>query len=101
DLEKMDVSKTTDSECKSWSEKNAKKVSSSSHNHTVGILRRIFQIAIDSGARYDNPVLAAIWIKEHTNKKVKLPESEQFEMLVKEIENSGSGFAKPSSELVQ
>ena len=101
DLEKMDVSKTTDSECKSWSEKNAKKVSSSSHNHTVGILRRIFQIAIDSGARYDNPALAAIWIKEHTNKKVKLPESEQFEMLVKEIENSGSGFAKPSSELVQ
>lgn len=57
--------------------------------------RRVFQIAIDAGVRYDNPALAAIWVKEHTKKQVKLPESEQFEMLVKEIENSGSGFAEP------
>lgn len=101
ELEKMDVSKITDSDCKSWSEKNAKKVSSSSHNHTVGILRRIFKITIEAGARYDNPALAAIWVKEHTSKQIKLPESGQFEMIVKEIENSGSGFAKPSAELVQ
>ncbi|MGA9450528.1 MAG: site-specific integrase [Verrucomicrobiia bacterium] len=101
ELEKMDVSKITDSDCRSWSEKNAKKVSSSSHNHTVGILRRIFKIAIEAGARYDNPALAAIWVKEHTNKQIKLPESGQFEMLVKEIENSGSGFAESSAELVQ
>src|SRR5476649_2074590 len=101
ELEKMDVSKITDSNCKSWSEKNAKKSSSSSHNHTVGILRRIFKIAIEAGARYDNPALAATWVKEHTKKQIKLPESGQLEMLVKEIENSGSGFAKPAAELVQ
>ena len=101
DLEKMDVSKITVSECRSWSEKNAKKASSSSHNHTVSILRRVFKIAIEAGARYDNPALAAKWVKEHTKKQIKLPESGQFEMLVKEIENSGSGFAKPSAELVQ
>jgi integrase len=101
ELGKMDVSKITDSDCKSWSEKNAKKVSSSSHNHTVGILRRIFKIAIEAGARYDNPALAATWVKEHTKKQIKLPESGQLEMLVKEIENSGSGFAKSSAELVQ
>jgi len=101
ELEKMDVSKITDSNCKSWSEKNAKKASSSSHNHTVGILRRIFKIAIEAGARYDNPALAATWVKEHTKKQIKLPESGQLEMLVKEIENSGSGFAKPAAELVQ
>ncbi|MDE3067476.1 MAG: site-specific integrase [Verrucomicrobiota bacterium] len=101
ELEKMDVSKITDSDCKSWSEKNAKKVSSSSHNHTVGILRRVFKIAIEAGARYDNPALAALWVKEHTNKQIKLPEPGQFEMLVKEIESSGSGFAESSAELVQ
>ena len=101
ELEKMDVSKITDSNCKAWSEKNAKKASSSSHNHTVGILRRIFKIAIEAGARYDNPALAATWVKEHTKKQIKLPESGQLEMLVKEIENSGSGFAKPAAELVQ
>jgi integrase len=101
ELEKMDVSKITDSECKSWSEKNAKKASSSSHNHTVGILRRVFKIAIEAGGRYENPALAATWVKEHTKKQIKLPESGQLEMLVKEIENSGSGFAKPAAELVQ
>jgi len=40
-------------------------------------------------------------VKEHTKKQIKLPESGQLEMLVKEIENSGSGFAKPAAELVQ
>jgi integrase len=101
ELEKADVSKITDSDCKVWSEKNTKQVSSSSHNHTVGILRRIFKIAIEAGARYDNPALAAIWIKEHTSKQIRLPESNQFELLVKEIGNSGNGFSKPSAELVQ
>jgi len=101
DLEKMDVGKITVSECRSWSEKNAKKASSSSHNHTVSILRRVLKIAIEAGARYDNPALAAKWVKEHAKKQIKLPESGQLEKLVKEIENSGSGFAKPAAELVQ
>ncbi len=101
ELRSKDVSKITGSNCKLWSELNAKKVSSSSHNHTVGILRRIFKIAIEAGARYDNPASAAIWIKEHTKKQIKLPESGQLEKLVEEIRNSGSGFAKPSAELVQ
>ena len=101
DLEKMDVSKISATNCKSWSEKNAAKTSSSSHNHTVGILRRVFKIAIDAGARYDNPALAAKWVKEHTKKQINLPQSGQFDQLVEVIRNSGSGFATPSAELVQ
>jgi integrase len=101
DLKGMDVSKISASDCKSWSEQNAKKVSSSSHNHTVGILRRIFKIAIEAGARYDNPALAAKRVKEHTSKHIKLPEPDQFEKLVTEIRNSGSGFAEPAGNLVQ
>jgi integrase len=101
ELEKMDVSKISASACKSWGEKNAKKTSSSSHNHTVGILRRIFKLTIEAGARYDNPALAAKWVKEHTKKQIKLPESGQFEKLVEEIKNSGSGYAMPAAELVQ
>jgi site-specific recombinase XerD len=75
--------------------------SSSSHNHTVSIVRHVFQIAIEAGARYDNPALAAKRVREHTAKKINLPESSQFEKLVEEIRNSGSGFAKPAAELVQ
>jgi len=101
DLKNKDVSKISRSECESWSIANAKDASSSSHNHTIGILRHVFQIAIEAGARYDNPALAAKRVKEHTKKQIVLPESSQFEKLVEEIRSSGSGFAKPSAELVQ
>ena len=101
ELENKDVSKISRSECESWSVTNAQKTSSSSHNQTVGILRHVFQIAIEAGARYDNPAVAAKRIKQHTKKQIKLPESDQFENLIEEIRNSGSGFAKSSAELVQ
>lgn len=101
DLKGKDVSRISRSECESWSIANAKDASSSSHNHTIGILRHVFQIAIEAGARYDNPALAAKRVKEHTKKQIMLPESSQFEKLVEEIRSSGSGFAKSSAELVQ
>lgn len=101
DLEASDVSKISAADCKTWSEKNAAKASSSSHNHTVGILRRIFKIAIDAGARYDNPALAAKWVKEHTKKQINLPQAGQFEPLVDAIRKSGSGFAQPCGDLVE
>jgi integrase len=101
-LEGKDVSKISDSECKSWSETNAKKVSSSSHNHTVGIPRRVFKITIEAGARYDNPALAAKWVKEHTKKQIRLPEVGQLEMILNEIRNSGNRrYANVSADLVE
>jgi integrase len=96
-----DVSRTSNAECLDWSVKNASRNCSSSHNFTVTILRRVFAIAIESGARYDNPALSAQRIKHRTSKRVELPEYGQFEQLVDEVRNSGSGFAKPAAELVQ
>jgi hypothetical protein len=48
-LEHNDVGKISRSECESWSAANAKSASSSSHNQTVGILRHVFQLAIEAG----------------------------------------------------
>jgi integrase len=101
ELKNKDVSKISRAECEAWSLSNGKAVSSSSHNQTVGLLRNVFQIAIEAGARYDNPALAAKRVKPHTKKQIHLPESQQFEQLVEVIRNSGSGFAKSSAELVQ
>ena len=100
-LATKDVSKISSSECVNWSSANASKNSSSSHNHTVSILRHVFQIAIENGARYDNPALSAKRIKERTKKHIALPEFDQFEELVVEVKNSGSGFAKPAGDLVE
>ena len=100
-LADKDVSRITNTECFEWGVKNAGKNSSSSHNYTVSILRRVFAVAIESGARYDNPTTAAQRVKQRTRKRIVLPEFSQFEELVKLVRGSGSGFAKPSSELVQ
>ena len=100
-LAERDVSKISSAECLNWSAANASKNSSSSHNHTVSILRNVFQIAVENGARYDNPALSAKRIKERTKKRIELPEFDQFEELVDEVKNSGSGYAKPAGELVE
>jgi integrase len=100
-LEQKDIGRITHSECQEWSVKNAKATSSSSHNHTVSILRNVFAVAMESGARYDNPALAAQRTREHTSKHIALPEFGQFQGLVAEVRSSGSGYAKPSSDLVE
>ena len=100
-LESMDVSRISSAECRDWSVKNASQNSSSSHNYTVSILRRVFAIAMESGGRYDNPALGAQRVKQRTKKQIQLPEYGQFERLVAEVRNSGSGYAKPASELVK
>ena len=100
-LATKDVSKITSAECLEWSTASASKNSSSSHNHTVSILRHVFQIAIENGARYDNPAVAAKRIKERTKKRIELPEFDQFDKLVAEVRASGSGYAPPAAELVQ
>jgi hypothetical protein len=69
ELKDKDVSKITRADCEAWSLKNGKAVSSSSHNQTIGLLRNVFQIAIDAGARYDNPALAAKRVKPHTKSR--------------------------------
>ena len=100
-LAEKDVSRVTNAECHDWSVKNAAKNSSSSHNYTVSILRRIFAIAIEAGARYDNPAAAAKRVKQRTRKNIVLPEYAQFERLVAEVGRPVNGFAKPAAELVQ
>ena len=96
-----DVSRISNAECLDWGVKNASRSCSSSHNFTVSILRRVFAIAIESGARYDNPALSAQRIKHRTSKRVELPAFGEFEKLVAEVRASGSGFAKPATDLVQ
>ncbi len=100
-LAEKDVSRIANADCLDWSVKNAKLNCSSSHNFTVSILRRVFEIAIETGARYDNPALAAQRVKHRTRKCIELPEYGQFEQFVETVRTAGSGFSKPAAELLQ
>ncbi len=100
-LKLKDISRISPTECLEWSLKNARTCSSSSHNHTVSLLRHVFAVAIESGARYDNPALSAQRTKERTRKVIQLPEFTQFQQLVAEVLRPVNGFAQSAGELVQ
>jgi integrase len=92
----------TKSECVEWRNRFAAKYSPTAFNHTLGMLRVIFEIGIEAGARRDNPAK----VKEmkrlrETPKRLRLPEHEQFETFVEKIAANGSGHSKPCAELVQ
>jgi integrase len=92
----------TKTDCIEWRNRFATEYSPTSFNHTLGIVRSIFEIGVEAGARRDNPAKAKEMKRlSETSKRLRLPEPEQFEKFVKEIETSGSGFSRPCAEFVQ
>jgi hypothetical protein len=56
---KIDISKVTVTDCQQWAARcHANAWSGSSFNHTLGLLRQVFDVGIEAGARYDNPALS-------------------------------------------
>lgn len=95
-----DVRKVTEADCQAWAHRFAQGRSATAYNHTVGILRNVFAVAIKEGARYDNPAESVEWLKEK-RKELELPEPAQFERFVETIRTSGGGFARPCGDLVE
>jgi integrase len=109
ELETRQIRSLTKSECLNWAAKFAnkrgdankvKKRSATAFNHTVGILKNILEIGLEAGVRYDNPGRFIKRASEHS-KKPTLPEKNQFDSFVSEIEDGGSGHSKPCADLVR
>jgi integrase len=100
DLSNADVRKISLSDCLQWASGFAKSHCPSFFNNSVGTLRQIFKIAIDSGARYGNPADQIKKVKVR-QKVLKLPEHDQFLSLVASVRNAGSGFSKPCGDLIE
>ena len=108
-LEQTEIRHVTKSECLDWAAKFAEKPgstqppqkrSATAFNHTVGILKRILDLGVETGVRYDNPARFIKRVSERPKKPV-LPEMDQFDAFVAEIEHSGSRHSKPCAELVR
>jgi integrase len=99
-LDKKEIRSLTKTDCLNWSAKVGGNMSATAFNHTIGILRVLLEIGIEMGARYDNP---ARFIKRASErpKALTLPEPEQFERFVEEIENGGGGFSQRCADLVR
>jgi integrase len=99
-LDKKEVRSVTKTDCLDWAARVGVNASPTSFNHTVGILAALLAIGIEVGARYDNPAKLIKRASERP-KRLVLPESQQFEKFVAEIENGGSGFSQPCAHLVR
>jgi integrase len=98
----MDVKKITKQECLQWRAEFGRKYSATVTNGTLAILRRTFDIAVEIGARYDNPARTKDVKRARVRRKeLKLPEPDQFLALVKHIRGNGSGKGGPCADAIE
>jgi integrase len=100
DLGKTDVAQISKSDCLAWAARYGEKASPSTFNNTVGTLKIVFDIAIETGARYDNPA-SHIKKKRVRQKLLQLPTQEQFVKLVETMRNGDGGWAERCADLVE
>jgi hypothetical protein len=92
-LEKTEVRKISKHDCLTWAATFGQKASPSNFNNTVGSLWMIIEVAIDAGARYDNP---ARFIKKLRvrQKELQLPNRDEFLKMVESIEGVNRRFSQ-------
>jgi integrase len=85
-LEKTDVRKISKADCLSWAAAYQAKFSATNYNNTKDTLKLVLDVAIESGARYDNP---ANFIKRTRVilKEIKLPSQEEFQKVLATIKH--------------
>ncbi len=83
-----------------WAEKFASKYSATRYNNTLDTLRALFRVAIDAGARIDNPAekVGRLQVKQ---KQLVLPERGQFQAFVQSIRNAGAWCSQDCADLVE
>ncbi|HEY3863702.1 MAG TPA: AAA family ATPase [Verrucomicrobiae bacterium] len=93
-LETLDIKRITKQDCLRWRAEFGNRYGATTTNGTLSILRRVFDIAVDTGARYDNPArMKEVKRARVRRKELRLPEPDQFAALIKEVRESGSGFS--------
>jgi integrase len=99
-LKTTDISRIRKNDCLDWAGKFGKLASPTAFNNTVGTLRMVLEIGVESGARYDNP---ANQIGKHRvrARTLQLPSKKEFVRLVSAIESVRFGSAKASANLVR
>ena len=99
-LDALDVRRVSPGDCQTWAAKFSNQYSATRFNGAVGVLRAVFNVAIEAGALYRNPAQVIKRAKVRSTRPA-LPSSEQFEKFVKEIENANGRDSRKCAELVR
>ncbi|HVU09077.1 MAG TPA: site-specific integrase [Verrucomicrobiae bacterium] len=100
DLAQTDVARISKANCLTWAAEYGRAASPSAFNNTVGTFKLILAIAVEAGARYDNPAIH-IKRKKVRQKLLQLPSQKQFVELVTTIRNGEGGWAERCADLVE
>lgn len=100
DLNQTDIAQISKADCLTWAGQFGKSASPSAFNNTAGTLRLVFDVAVEAGARYDNPA-THIKRKKVRQKLLQLPSQKQFVELVTTIRNGDGGWAERCADLVE
>ena len=100
ELEAKPVGKVSKEDCLAWARRFATDYSPSVYNNTVGTLRMILDIAVEKGARAQNPA-RFITKKRIVLRELVLPSPEQFESFVASIEQAGAWCSQECADLVR
>jgi integrase len=98
ELYSADIAKISRKDCNEWAAGYGKKYSPTRYNGALGIVRRIFEIAVEHGYRVDNPA-KFVDRRRVKPKELHLPSQAQFQEMAKHIETSGAGQAKDCANL--
>jgi len=99
ELEQTDVAQISKGDCLSWAARFGQ-ASPSAFNNTAGTLKLVLDLAVEAGARYDNPAVH-IKRKKVRQKLLHLPSQDQFRELVTFIRRTDGGWGKRCADLVE
>jgi len=99
-LESMLVGKVGKDDCLAWARKLAAHYSPSVYNNTVGTLRMVLDVAVEKGARAQNPA-RFITKKRIVQRELALPTPYQFEKFVTAVEEAGAWCSRECADLVR
>jgi integrase len=102
ELSTMTPKQVTEGAVRGWASRYSDEYSGTSFNNGIDTLHSIFESAVKSGMIVRNPVnREEIGKRKPCQKKLELPNREQFEQIVKEVRTSGFPFASITGDLVE
>lgn len=99
-LMETDVRKVTERDCENWLMRYQQRYAPTVINNSIGTLRAIFDEAISTGARFNNPAAELSRVKVRA-KRLELPSRDEFLRFVEEIRTAGARQSKDCANLVR
>lgn len=98
-LANREIRSLTKTECLDWAAKFGVSRSATAFNHTISILRKLFEIGMEMGARYDNPAQFIRRASERP-KRLTLPEPETFARFIAEVAKGGGRDSQNCADFI-